>query len=221
MQQAKLINQEKEELIEQKETELMKLKEEAFNELQQAQSVNREKEKLIKQKEAELVKLKEDTFNELQQAKVTNLEQAELIKQKEAEITQLKNEMISLNTTKKTTWRYLPCDLKFNVKSRELCYKDQQSVVLTENSSKLFCCFIRSEGYEMTYEDICIEVMARSVKDGRTHSDSAAASANIRRLKNQLAPFPFIKFISIRGIGYKMILSDSENDITEQGNDLL
>lgn len=221
LQQAKLINQEKEELIEQKETELMKLKEEALNELQQAQSVNREKEKLIKQKEAELVKLKEDTFNELQQARVINLEQAELIKQKEAEITQLKNEMISLNTTKKTTWRYLPCDLKFNEKSRELRYKDQQSVVLTENSSKLFGCFIRSEGYEMTYEDICIEVMARSVKDGRTHSDSAAASASIRRLKDQLAPFPFIKFISIRGIGYKMILSDSENDITEQGNDLL
>lgn len=50
-----MINQEKEELIERKETELMKLKEEAFNELQQAQSVNREKEELIKQKEDELV----------------------------------------------------------------------------------------------------------------------------------------------------------------------
>lgn len=55
LQQAELINQEKEELIERKETELMKLKEEAFNELQQAQSVNREKEELIKQKEDELV----------------------------------------------------------------------------------------------------------------------------------------------------------------------
>lgn len=207
----------KAEEIKRKETELIELQDIHSQKLQQAESINREQEELIKQKEAELIKLKADVTNELQQARAINQEQLELIKQKEAEIAELKNNLISMRTTNKTTWRYLPCDLMFNEKCGELRYKNQQSVFLTGNLYRLFCCFINSEGFEVTFEDICVGVMARSVKDGINHSGYSTASANISRLKIALEPFPFIKIDPIRKIGYKMYFTDYQNDITLQG----
>lgn len=217
LQQAESINREQEKKIKQKEAELIKLKEESTNELQQAKSALSMKDDLIIQKEAELIKLKEESANELQQARATNQEQLELIKQKEAEIAELKNNLISMRTTNKTTWMYLPCDLMFNEKCGELRYKNQQSVFLTGNLYRLFCCFINSEDYEVTFEDICVGVMARSVKGGINHSGYSTASANISRLKILLKPFPFIKIDPIRKIGYKMYFTDYQNDITLQG----
>lgn len=207
----------KAEEIKRKEIELVELQEINSQKLQQAESINREQAELIKQKEAELIKLKEESANELQQARATNQEQLELIKQKEAEIAELKNNLISMRTTNKTTWMYLPCDLLFNEKCGELRYKNQQSVFLTGNLYRLFCCFINSEDYEVTFEDICVGVMARSVKGGINHSGYSTASANISRLKILLKPFPFIKIDPIRKIGYKMYFTDYQNDITLQG----
>lgn len=204
----------KAEEIKRKETELIELQDINSQKLLQAESINREQEELIKQKEAELIKLKEESANELQQTRATNQEQLELIKQKEAEIAELKNNLISMRTTNKTTWRYLPCDLMFNEKTGELRYKNQQSVFLTGNLYRLFCCFINSEGFEVTTKDICVEVLARSVKGGITHSDSATVSTNVSRLKIVLEPFPFIKIDPIRKIGYKMYFTDYQNDIT-------
>lgn len=207
----------KAEEIKRKETEFVKLQEIDSQKLQQAESTIRELEGIIKQKESELDKLKEDATNELQQTKATNQEQLELIKQKEAEIAELKKKLVSMRTTNKTTWIYLTCDLVFNIKCGELLYKDQQSVFLTGNLYRLFCCFIKSERFEVTNEDICIEVLGRSMKDGITRSDSTTVSTNVSRLKIALEPFPFIKIDSIRKIGYKMYFTDYQNDITLQG----
>lgn len=215
--QAESINREQEELIKQKEAELNNYKEDISTKLHESESTNREQEEIIKQKESELVKLKEESTNELQQTKATNQEQLELIKQKEAEIAELKKKLVSMRTTNKTTWIYLTCDLVFNIKCGELLYKDQQSVFLTGNLYRLFCCFIKSERFEVTNEDICIEVLGRSMKDGITRSDSTTVSTNVSRLKIALEPFPFIKIDSIRKIGYKMYFTDYQNDITLQG----
>lgn len=217
LQQAKSALRMKDDLIIQKEAELNNYKEYISTKLHKSESTNREQEEIIKQKESELVKLKEESANELQQARATNQEQLELIKQKEAEIAELKNNLISMRTTNKTTWMYLPCDLLFNEKCGELRYKNQQSVFLTGNLYRLFCCFINSEDYEVTFEDICVGVMARSVKGGINHSGYSTASANISRLKILLKPFPFIKIDPIRKIGYKMYFTDYQNDITLQG----
>lgn len=217
LQQAKSALRMKDDLIIQKEAELNNYKEYISTKLHKSESTNREQEEIIKQKESELVKLKEESANELQQARATNQEQLELIKQKEAEIAELKNNLISMRTTNKTTWMYLPCDLMFNEKCGELRYKKQQSVFLTGNLYRLFCCFINSEDYEVTFEDICVGVMARSVKGGINHSGYSTASANISRLKILLKPFPFIKIDPIRKIGYKMYFTDYQNDITLQG----
>lgn len=214
LQQAKSALRMKDDLIIKKEAELNNYKEYISTKLHKSESTNREQEEIIKQKESELVKLKEESANELQQARATNQEQLELIKQKEAEIAELKNNLISMRTTNKTTWRYLPCDLMFNEKTGELRYKKQQSVFLTGNLYRLFCCFINSEDYEVTFEDICVGVMARSVKGGINHSGYSTASANISRLKIVLEPFPFIKIDPIRKIGYKMYFTDYQNDIT-------
>lgn len=214
LQQAKSALRMKDDLIIKKEAELNNYKEDIFTKLHESESTNREQEEIIKQKESELVKLKEESANELQQTRATNQEQLELIKQKEAEIAELKNNLISMRTTNKTTWKYLPCDLMFNEKTGELRYKNQQSVFLTGNLYRLFCCFINSEGFEVTTKDICVEVLARSVKGGITHSDSATVSTNVSRLKIALEPFPFIKIDPIRKIGYKMYFTDYQNDIT-------
>lgn len=188
-----------------------------FNLLRVAHNDSVQKAEEIKRKETEFVKFQEINSQKLQQAESTNQEQLELIKQKEAEIAELKNNLISMRTTNKTTWMYLPCDLLFNEKCGELRYKNQQSVFLTGNLYRLFCCFINSEDYEVTFEDICVGVMARSVKGGINHSGYSTASANISRLKILLKPFPFIKIDPIRKIGYKMYFTDYQNDITLQG----
>lgn len=188
-----------------------------FNLLRVAHNDSVQKAEEIKRKEIELVELQEINSQKLQQAESINQEQLELIKQKEAEIAELKNNLISMRTTNKTTWMYLPCDLLFNEKCGELRYKNQQSVFLTGNLYRLFCCFINSEDYEVTFEDICVGVMARSVKGGINHSGYSTASANISRLKILLKPFPFIKIDPIRKIGYKMYFTDYQNDITLQG----
>lgn len=188
-----------------------------FNLLRVAHNDSVQKAEEIKRKETEFVKFQEINSQKLQQAESINQEQLELIKQKEAEIAELKNNLISMRTTNKTTWMYLPCDLLFNEKCGELRYKNQQSVFLTGNLYRLFCCFINSEDYEVTFEDICVGVMARSVKGGINHSGYSTASANISRLKILLKPFPFIKIDPIRKIGYKMYFTDYQNDITLQG----
>lgn len=138
-------------------------------------------------------------------ALLTSKEQAMLIKQKESELLKLQNDIISFNTTKKVAWKSLPCDLSFNEKHGELRYKEQQPVCLTGNSLKLFRCFIKTEDYRVTYEDICTDALRRCIKNVVEKSDRESASTAIRRLKDQLEPFPSIEIISIKSIGYQMV----------------
>lgn len=215
LQQAELVNQQQAKLIEQKEAELIELKEIESLKLQQAELVNQQQAELIQQKEMELIKLKETESIRLQQAELANQQQAQLIKQKEAEL-------LTLQTQQKKKRAFalkdkngkisLPCGLHFNEKQGILYYHGQPPVTLKGNSLKLFKCFIKAENYILTHENICTDVLGRSIKDGIDQSTREATFTTVYRLKDCLKPFPYIKIDSLRGTGYQMLFFNYQND---------
>lgn len=100
-------------------------------------------------------------------------------------------------------------DLFFNEEHGDLCYKNDTNIRLTENSLRLFCSFIQVEQQKLTYENICIDVLFRSIKNGLSKTDRDAVANAIRHLRTHLKQIAVIKIEPIRGIGYQMIFLNS------------
>lgn len=195
----------------------------AKNELIQRQKVElaelqaqKRKTELISQQQTELIKQKQDELAELQ-VKVQNTEfinkqQAELIEQKEAELFTLQNEVIPLKPEQKLTWSALPYGLYFNEKQGLLHDDNGLTVNLKNTPLRLFCAFVNAKDYKLSYEDICIAVLARTIKNGVSQSDRENVSTVIYRLKKQLNPFSCIQIYSLRDTGYQMVFSTHKND---------
>ena len=106
-------------------------------------------------------------------------------------------------------WIELSGSLFFNEEHGDLYYKNEENIRLTDNSLKLFCLFIKAEQRKLTYENICLHVLSRSIKNGLSKTDRDATSNTVRHLRTHLKPIHVIGIESIRGIGYQMIISDS------------
>lgn len=104
-------------------------------------------------------------------------------------------------------WTQLAPDLLFDDKYGDLQYKGEVCARLNGNSLKLFRCFIASR--QLSYEDICIDILGRLIKDGRSKYDRDAVSSTVYRLRDSLASIPVIKIITIRNVGYEMIFLDN------------
>ena len=97
----------------------------------------------------------------------------------------------------------------FNEEHGDLCYKNDTNIRLTENSLRLFCSFIQVEQQKLTYENISIDVLSRSIKNGLSKTDRDAVANAIRHLRTHLKQIAVIKIEPIRGIGYQMIFLNS------------
>lgn len=104
-------------------------------------------------------------------------------------------------------WTQLAPDLLFDDKYGDLQYKGEVCVRLNGNSLKLFRCFTASR--QLSYEDICIDILGRLIKDGRSKYDRDAVSSTVYRLRDSLESIPVIKIITIRNVGYEMIFLDN------------
>lgn len=104
-------------------------------------------------------------------------------------------------------WTQLAPDLLFDDKYGDLQYKGEVCARLNGNSLKLFRCFIASR--QLSYEDICIDILGRLIKDGRSKYDRDAVSSTVYRLRDSLASIPVIKIITIRNVGYELIFLDN------------
>lgn len=104
-------------------------------------------------------------------------------------------------------WTQLAPDLLFDDKYGDLQYKGEVCARLNGNSLKLFRCFIASR--QLSYEDICIDILGRLIKEGRSKYDRDAVSSTVYRLRDSLALIPVIKIITIRNVGYEMIFLDN------------
>lgn len=104
-------------------------------------------------------------------------------------------------------WTQLAPDLLFDDKCGDLQYQGEVCVRLTGNSLKLFRCFIATR--QLNYEDICIDILGRLIKDGMSKYDRDAVSSTVYRLRDSLALIPVIKIITIRNVGYEMIFLDN------------
>lgn len=109
--------------------------------------------------------------------------------------------------SKTISWIELAEDLLFDKEHGCLYYKNEVNICLAENSLRLFCLFVQVEEYKLTYEKICIEVLARSTKNGLSKTDRDAVANTIRHLRKHLEQIPVIRIEAIRGVGYQMIIS--------------
>lgn len=114
---------------------------------------------------------------------------------------------IPLTQSKTIYWMKLGEDLFFDEMHGDLCYKNNVSIRLTENSLRLFLLFIQVEEHKLTFEKICVEVLARSVKYGLSKTDRDAVSSSIRHLRKHLEQIPAVQIEAIRGVGYQMIFN--------------
>ena len=136
---------------------------------------------------------------------------------RQAELFALKNEVKPLVPKQKTVWSALPCGFLFDEKHGILCDENGLPVSLKTNSLRLFHAFVNAENYRLSYEEICTDVLIRSIKGGVDQSCRESVSTAIHRLKECLKPFSCIEIISIRGSGYQMVFSNYQNDTTLAG----
>lgn len=121
-------------------------------------------------------------------------------------------------------WIELPHNLYFDEKRGDLRYGEELTIRLKDNPLRLFRCFIEVEQFKLTFKEICIEVLGRSVKDEIEKGDKAVVSNVARGLREALAPFPFIQIEAIRAVGYRMIIdqpdpSSEKQSISDMGTE--
>lgn len=168
---------------------------------------------LIEQQKIKLTELQ----TQKQKTELISKQQAELIKQKQAELFTLQNEIIPLKPEQKIVWIALPYGFFFIEKQGILRNDIGLDIRLKNNSLRLFLAFVNAEDYKLSYEDICINVLARFVKNGADQSDRENVSTAIYRLKKCLKPFPCIQINVLRDFGYQMFFSNYQNDTTLAG----
>lgn len=103
-------------------------------------------------------------------------------------------------------WTELPCNLLFDEKYGYLRYEEKAAIRLSGNSLRLFRSFVNAEGYKLTYEDICIDVLARPIKGGILKGDKSVMSAAVCSLRESLKSCPCIRIEAIRGVGYQLFI---------------
>lgn len=104
----------------------------------------------------------------------------------------------------------LPFGLRFDRKSGILKYKNLH-VILNGQGLKLFTHLIDSQQSVIAPQIIYSQILGNALKNekiGKTERD--AVSAAIVRLRESLAPMPFIQIKSCRGTGYQLIISNPE-----------
>lgn len=111
-------------------------------------------------------------------------------------------------------WITLPCGFLFDEKYGDLKYQGEVCVRLKDNLLRLFRSFIKAEEYKLTYEDICVQVLGRSVKKEATKSDRDTVAKNISRLREVLNEISMIQIKTLRNAGYQMIFSANQTEQT-------
>lgn len=104
----------------------------------------------------------------------------------------------------------LPFGLRFDRKSGILIYKSIH-VTLSGQGLKLFTHLINSQQSVIAPQIIYSQILGNALKKekiGKAERD--AVSAAIVRLRESLAPMPFIQIKSCRGTGYQLIISNPE-----------
>ena len=104
----------------------------------------------------------------------------------------------------------LPFGLRFDKKSGILKYKNLH-VTLSGQGLKLFTHLINSQQSVIAPQIIYSQILGNALKKekiGKAERD--AVSAAIVRLRESLAPMPFIQIKSCRGTGYQLIISNPE-----------
>ena len=103
----------------------------------------------------------------------------------------------------------LPFGLQFDKKSGILKYKNLH--VTLRQGLKLFTHLINSQQSVIAPQIIYSQILGNALKKekiGKAERD--AVSAAIVRLRESLAPMPFIQIKSCRGTGYQLIISNPE-----------
>ena len=168
---------------------------------------------LIEQQKLKLTELQ----TQKQKTELISKQQAELIEQKQAELFALQNEIIPLKPEQKKVWIALPYGFFFAEKEGILRNDKGVDICLKNNPLRLFLAFVNAEDYKLSYEDICVNVLARPIKNGADQSDRENVSTAIYRLKKCLKPFPCIQIKVLRDFGYQIVFSNYQNDTTQPG----
>ena len=168
---------------------------------------------LIEQQKIKLTELQ----TQKQKTELISKQQAELIEQKQAELFALQNEIIPLKPEQKKVWIALPYGFFFAEKEGILRNDKGVDICLKNNPLRLFLAFVNAEDYKLSYEDICVNVLARPIKNGADQSDRENVSTAIYRLKKCLKPFPCIQIKVLRDFGYQIVFSNYQNDTTLPG----
>ena len=168
---------------------------------------------LIEQQKIKLTELQ----TQKQKTELISKQQAELIEQKQAELFALQNEIIPLKPEQKKVWIALPYGFFFAEKEGILRNDKGVDICLKNNPLRLFLAFVNAEDYKLSYEDICVNVLARPIKNGADQSDRENVSTAIYRLKKCLKPFPCIQIKVLRDFGYQIVFSNYQNDTTQPG----
>ena len=197
------------ELIEQQKIKLTELQ----TQKQKTELISKQQAELIEQKQAELAELQVKIKN----TEFVNKQQAESIEQKQAELFALQNEIIPLKPEQKKVWIALPYGFFFAEKEGILRNDKGVDICLKNNPLRLFLAFVNAEDYKLSYEDICVNVLARPIKNGADQSDRENVSTAIYRLKKCLKPFPCIQIKVLRDFGYQIVFSNYQNDTTQPG----
>lgn len=178
------------------------------------QEQQQEQERLELRQQQELQRLEAQQQQELkrqqEQQRQELLQLQEKLQQQQQELQEKEKQLPSLLIQNKTIkWIELSKDLFFDEEHGDLCYRDEVNIRLTENLLRLFCLFITVEQRKLTWEKICVDVLARLIKNGVSKSDRDVVANVIRHLRVHLEPIPVIQIETIRGVGYQMIISDS------------
>ena len=168
---------------------------------------------LIEQQKIKLTELQ----TQKQKTELISKQQAESIEQKQAELFALQNEIIPLKPEQKKVWIALPYGFFFAEKEGILRNDKGVDICLKNNPLRLFLAFVNAEDYKLSYEDICVNVLARPIKNGADQSDRENVSTAIYRLKKCLKPFPCIQIKVLRDFGYQIVFSNYQNDTTQPG----
>lgn len=139
-------------------------------------------------------------YKERMLAKNKTIEIQTVVEKKVVEV----QKYIPINSFTKTN--VFPAGFQFDKRTGLLNYNDQ-TVQLTGQKLKLFCYFLDMKQPVLTYEDIGKHMFKL---DSTASNLQSRISMAIVRLRDSLAPFPFIQIEAIRGTGYQLVITQSE-----------
>lgn len=133
---------------------------------------------------------------------VSEIREIETIKEVETVKTEKKAVMVKSFSRKGV----LPYDLQFD-KNSGILSRNGDFVQLSKQKLHLFCCLLNEKESVTTYETISYIVLKKKKFEPAIQP---AISMAIKRLRKELAPFPFIKIISCPSQGYQLVFEEPE-----------